>query len=388
MKLQEYQSKPLFAGQGLLVPRGGVATTPREARRLARDLGGAVAVKAQVLVGGRGKAGGIRLADTPKAAEQAAASVLAMQIGGLPVRAVLVEEAVEIHQELYLGVVVDRSLRQAVLMASSEGGVEIEQVAREHPQAIVQAPVDPLQGLGVAQTLALAEAVGLPPDLHAEFGEVARGLYAAFVAYDALLAEINPLAVVGEGRLLALDAKMVVDDNALYRHPDLVQVRSDGLSAQESPAEREARAAGLSYVHLGGEIGCVVNGAGLAMATMDVIQLYGGTPANFLDVGGGAGTEQVAAALRLVLRTPGIRAALVNIFGGITLCDEVALGILAALDEIEVALPLVVRLRGTNEARGQAILEQGRRAGHRLALADTLAEAARTAVALAAGGQG
>jgi succinyl-CoA synthetase beta subunit len=273
-------------------------------------------------------------------------------------------------------------------MASAEGGVEIEQVAREHPDAILKTTVDPLHGLRDEQARDLARGLGLPDELHDAFVEVARGLYAAFVAHDALLAEINPLAIVGDGRLLALDAKMVVDDNALYRHPDLVQLREEAASSEESPAEREARAAGLSYVQLDGEIGCVVNGAGLAMATMDVIQLYGGTPANFLDVGGGAGAERVAAALRLVLRTPGIRAGLINIFGGITLCDQVALGIVTALDETGARLPLVVRLMGTNEAQGQVILEQARAAGHRLIAASTLAEAARTAVALAADQQG
>jgi succinyl-CoA synthetase beta subunit len=397
MRLQEYQAKSLFAGHGLPIPRGSVTATPEEARRLAQDLGGAVAVKAQVRVGGRGKAGGIRLADTPEAAEETAAAILQLQIGGLPVRTLLVEEAVDICQEIYLGLVVDRSLAQAVMMASAEGGIEIEQVARDRPAAIVRAAIDPLQGLDDAQTGTLAEGIGLPAELHDAFDEVARGLYAAFVAHDALLAEINPLAVVGEGRLLALDAKMVIDDNALYRHPDLIRMQADAVSVgksgaasagEESPIEQKARADGLSYVHLGGEIGCVVNGAGLAMATMDVIQLYGGVPANFLDVGGGASKERVAAALRLVLYTPGIRVGLVNIFGGITLCDQVAQGIVTALDEADVRLPLVVRLMGTNEAQGQAILEQGRRAGHQLIAASTLAEAARTAVALAASEQG
>jgi succinyl-CoA synthetase beta subunit len=282
--------------------------------------------------------------------------------------------------------VIDRGLRCAVMMASAEGGIEIEQVAHKRPEAIHKVAIDPLLGLSDAQTLALAKDVGLPDPLCPAFADLARRLYEVFQAHDALLAEINPLVITGEGELLALDGKMVIDDNALFRHPDLERMRADSASAagQETPAERQAREAGLSYVHLGGEIGCVVNGAGLAMATMDVIVHFGGVPANFLDVGGGASAERVALALRLVLHTPGIVAVLINIFGGITLCDEVARGIVTALGEVETGVPLVVRLVGTNEARGHEIL---RNSGYRLIVAHTLAEAARQVVAAASGAQ-
>ena len=379
MRLQEYQCKSLFAKHGIPIPRGRVAATPEDVRRFAKDLGGAVAVKAQVLVGGRGKAGGIRLVSSAEAAEEAAAGILSMQIKGLPVRKLLVEEAEDIAQEIYVGVVVDRSIRQAVMMASAEGGVEIEQVARDHPEAIGKVVIDPFLGPSNSQTLALAKGIGLVDELHQAFGGIARGLYEAFLAYDALLAEINPLVITGEGKLLSLDGKVVIDDNALFRHPDLAHMRDAG---EETPAERGAREAGLSYVHLGGEIGCVVNGAGLAMATMDVIKHFGGVPANFLDVGGGADAGRVAVALRLVLGTPGIKAALVNIFGGITLCDEVARGIVAALGEVGGRVPLVVRLVGTNEELGHEILNAS---GHRLLAAGTLAEAAQKVVAVAGG---
>jgi succinyl-CoA synthetase beta subunit len=384
VRLQEYQSKSLFAGHRIPIPRGHVAATPEEAGRFARDLGGAVAVKAQVMVGGRGKAGGIRLASTPAQAEETAAAILKMEVRGLPVRKLLVEEAVEVVQEIYLGIVVDRGSRQAVMMASAEGGVEIERVARDHPEAILKVAIDPFLGLGRAQTLALADGIGLSDSLHHAFDAVARGLCEVFTAYDALLVEINPLVVTGEGKLLSLDGKVVIDDNALFRHPDLDQMRAEAApdTGEETAAEREAREAGLSYVHLGGEIGCVVNGAGLAMATMDVIKRFGGTPANFLDVGGGASAERVAVAIRLVLRTPGIKAVLVNIFGGITLCDEVAQGIVSALDGAKSRVPLVVRLVGTNEERGLEILNDSE---HQLTFAGTLAEAARKVVAVAGG---
>ena len=389
MRLQEYQSKALFAQHNIPLPRGHVATTPKEARRFATDLGGTVAVKAQVLIGGRGKAGGIRLARSPAEAEEAAAAILGMEVRGFPVRELLIEEAVDIGQEIYLGIVIDRSLRQAVMMASGEGGVEIEQVARERPEAIVKVAIDPAVGLSDDQVLALAQGIGLEgaDERYASFAGVARGLYEAFVAHDALLAEINPLVITRTGALLALDGKMVIDDNALVRHPDLAQMRADTApdAGEEMPIEREAREAGLSYVHLGGEIGCVVNGAGLAMATMDVIKHFGGAPANFLDVGGGADSKRVAAALRLVLGSPGIKAVLVNIFGGITLCDVVARGIVAALDEVKPDVPLVVRLVGTNEERGQEILKES---GYHLHSANTLAEAAHKVVAEAAGEPG
>ena len=377
MKLHEYQSKRLFAVHGVPIPGGDVATAPEQARHIAEELGGPVVVKSQVLVGGRGKAGGIRLAQTPGEAEAVAGDILGMEIKGLPVRKVLVDEAADIEQEIYLGIVVDRANRRPVMMASSEGGVEIEEVARVNPEAIKKTLIDPFLGLRGYQTLALAKGIGLPAIHRRAFDRIARGLYEAFKAYDASLAEINPLVVTGAGELLAVDGKMVLDDNGLFRHPDLAQMRDVD---EETAAEREAREAGLSYVQLDGEIGCMVNGAGLAMATMDIIKHFGGGPANFLDIGGGAKAERVAAALRLILADSNVEAVLFNIFGGITRCDEVARGILAAFEEVKPAVPLIARLVGTNEAEGRAILENS---GYQLITATTLADAAQKAVAAA-----
>jgi succinyl-CoA synthetase beta subunit len=338
-----------------------------------------VAVKAQVLVGGRGKAGGIRLAGTPEEAEKAAAALLKVEVKGLPVHHVLVEEVADIRQEVYLGIAVDRNLRRVTVMASTEGGVEIEQVARDNPQAIKRAVLDPFSGLSSGQAVTLARDIGLADDLYVAFGDIVRGLYEAFLACDGLLAEINPLVVTSAGDLLALDGKVVLDDNALFRHPTLAQMRNVG---EETPAERRAREAGLSYVYLGGDIGCMVNGAGLAMATVDTISFFGGAPANFLDVGGGARAERVEQALRLILGERGIRVVLISIFGGITRCDEVARGIVAALRALEPGVPMVVRLVGTNEKQGRAILDAS---GQRLIVADTLVEAAQRAVSVMQG---
>jgi succinyl-CoA synthetase beta subunit len=375
VKLHEYQSKRLFAEHGVPIPKGDVATTPQEARRIAGELGCPVVVKSQVLVGGRGKAGGIRLAQSPEDAERAAAEILNLEIKGLPVRKVLLDKAADIQREIYLGIVVDRANRQAVMMASSEGGVEIEEVARIDPDAIKQVAIDPFLDLRDYQTLALAKGIGLAREHVRQFGRIARGLYRAFQACDASLAEINPLVVTGTGELLAVDGKMVVDDNGLFRHSDLAEMRDVD---EETPAEREAREAGLSYVQLEGEIGCMVNGAGLAMATMDIIKHFGGEPANFLDIGGGAKADRVATALRLILADENVKAVLFNIFGGITRCDEVAKGILAAFEEVKPAVPLVARLVGTNEKEGRELLDSS---GYRLITATTLAEAAEKAVA-------
>jgi len=385
VKLHEYHSKRLFAAHGVPIPRGDVATTPQEARRIAEELGGPVVVKSQVLVGGRGKAGGIRLAHTPDEAEQVADDILALEIKGLPVRKVLIDEAADIQQEIYLGIVVDRARRRPTMMASSEGGVEIEEVARTNPGAIKKVSIDPFLGLRSYQALALAKGIGLaadsehPSEHFRAFGRIAQGLYEALQAYDGSLAEINPLVVTGAGELLAVDGKMVLDDNGLFRHPDLAKMRDVD---EEAPAEREAREAGLSYVKLDGEIGCMVNGAGLAMATMDIIKHFGAAPANFLDIGGGAKAERVATALRLILADHNVKAVLFNIFGGITRCDEVARGILAAFEEVRPAVPLVARLVGTNEEEGRAILENS---DYQLITATTLAGAAQKAVAAARG---
>jgi len=380
VKLHEYQSKQLFAAYGVPIPRGEVATTPQEARCIAEKLDSSVVVKSQVLVGGRGKAGGVRLARSPEEAERVAEEILGMEIKGLPVRKVLVDQAVDIRQEIYLGVVIDRGTRRPVMMASSEGGVEIEEVARSDPEAIKKVSIDLFLGLRGYQTLTLAKGIGLAGEHRRSFDGIARGLYQTFLACDARLAEINPLVVTDEGALLALDGKIVLDDNGLFRHPDLAEMRDVD---EETPAEREAREAGLSYVQLGGEIGCMVNGAGLAMATMDIIKHFGGAPANFLDIGGGARAERVATALRLILADPNVRAVLLNIFGGITRCDEVARGIVTAFKEVRPTVPLVVRLVGTNEMEGRGILEES---GYRLITATTLAEAAQKVVAVVQGG--
>ncbi len=377
MKLHEYQSKRIFAEYGIPIPRGDVAATPVEAREIAKELGGPVVIKSQVLVGGRGKAGGVKLAKTPDEAEQVAKKILGMDIKGLTVEKVLVDQAADIRDEIYLGVVIDRARQKPVIIASAEGGVEIEEVARVNPEAIIRLPVDIRMGLMDFQARDLAFGLGLKRDHVNQFVRIVKGLYQAFINTDASLAEINPLAVTGEDSLLAVDGKIVLDDNALYRHPDLAELRD---KQEETPAEREARAAGLSYVKLDGEIGCMVNGAGLAMATMDIVKHYGGEPANFLDIGGGAKADKVAAALRIILSDPKVKAVLFNIFGGITRCDEVAKGILAALEEVNTNVPMVARLVGTNEEEGRQIL-----AAASFPSASTLGEAAEKVVALAKG---
>jgi succinyl-CoA synthetase beta subunit len=380
MKLHEYQSKQLFADHGVPIPQGRVATTAIEARSAAEELGGRVVIKAQVLVGGRGKAGGIRLVHTPEEAEEVAGQVLAMEIKGLPVRRVLVDEAADIKTEIYLGITNDRAKRSPVLIASAEGGVDIEEVARSAPEKIVRVWIDPLLGLRDYQARFLAASIELPRPNWRNFIGITRGLYEAFKNTDATLAEINPLVITGDGRLMAVDGKMVLDDNGLIRHADLAEMRDID---QEEPVEREARKYGLSYVKLDGNIGCMVNGAGLAMATMDVIHLFGGGPANFLDIGGGATAEKVSAAIQIILRDPNVKAVLFNIFGGITRGDEVARGILAALKGTPTEVPMVIRLVGTNEEEGRQLL-----ADADLETANSLAEAAERAVALASEGAG
>jgi len=373
MKLHEYQSKQLYAEHGVPIPRGEVAETPAQVRAIAEQLGGSVAVKSQVLVGGRGKAGGIRLAKSPEEAEQLAAAILELEINGLPVRKVLVDEASEIVTEIYLGVTNDRTQGTPVIIASAEGGIEIEEVARDHPEKIVRAWVDPLIGLRDYQARNLAAAMELPRQHWGEFSRMARGLFDTYWSLDATLAEINPLVITREEKLLALDGKIVLDDNALYRHPELEELRD---LDEEAPSEREARGHGLSYVKLDGNIGCLVNGAGLAMATMDVIKGLGGEPANFLDIGGGADAEKVAAAIQIILSDPDVHAMMFNIFGGITRCDEVARGILMALEEVPREVYLVTRLVGTNEELGRRIL-----ADAKLDTASSLVEAAERVIA-------
>ena len=375
MKLHEYQSKALFAQHGIPIPHGRVAASAQEARDIADELGGRVVIKSQVLVGGRGKAGGIKLARSAREAEEVATQVLSMSIKGLPVRKVLVDEIADIEKEIYLGITNDRSAHQPVVIASSEGGVEIEQVARDNPEKIIREHIDPLLGPRDYQFRNVALGIELPRDYWKPFGAIAAGLYQTYAACDATLAEINPLVITRDHRLLALDGKIVLDDNALFRHADLAEMRD---LDEESPQETEARKYGLSYVKLDGEIGCLVNGAGLAMGTMDIVQSFGGSPANFLDIGGGAQAEKVAAALRIILAEPKVRAVLINIFGGLTRCDEVARGILAAQHDIRPTVPLVVRLIGTNENDGRRLLAEAN-----LLTANSLADAAQKVVAAA-----
>ena len=377
MDLHEYQAAELFARYGIPVNRGIVARTPEEASAAAEQLGGRVVVKAQVHAGGRGKAGGIRLADDPVQAEAVARQILGMEIRGRIVRRVLVAPAVAFEREYYLGAVLDRDSRRIVVMASSAGGVDIEEVARERPTAIVREHADPFLGFLDFQARRLAFRLGIEPDLVRGFATMARQLYRAFVDNDASLAEINPLVLTQDRSWLTLDTKVVLDDNGLFRHPDLAELRDP---EEEDPLEREARLAGISFVRLNGTVGCIVNGAGLSMATMDAIKLYGGEPANFLDIGGGASAQRVAAALRIVVADPNVRAILVNIFGGITRGDVVAQGILEALRQVEVRVPMVIRLVGTRQEEGRRLLEE---AG--FTVVDTMEEAAQRAVALAQG---
>jgi succinyl-CoA synthetase beta subunit len=375
LKLHEYQSKLLFVANGIPIPRGKVAVTAREGRDIADELGGRVVVKSQVLVGGRGKAGGIKLAKTPQEAEDLSRQILGMTIKGLPVRKVLVDEAADIKTEIYLGITNDRASRKPVIIASAAGGVEIEEVARTEPDKIIREYIDPLLGLRDFQVRNVALAIELPREHWRAFEQIARGLYNTYMRTDATLAEINPLVITGDKHLVALDGKIVLDDNALYRHPDLAEMRD---LDEESTQETEARKYGLSYVKLDGEIGCMVNGAGLAMGTMDIVKLFGGSPANFLDIGGGAQADKVAAALRIILSDLKVKAILINIFGGITRCDEVARGIITALHELQTNVPMVVRLVGTNEEEGRRLL-----ADANLITATSLVDAAQKAVAAA-----
>lgn len=378
MNLHEYQSKILFSEYGIPIPKGKVAHSPQQAYEIAKELGGPVVVKAQVLTGGRGKAGGVKLAQTPEEAQQHADEILGMDIKGHKVLKVLIDPASEIRTEIYLGVTNDRAARKPLIMASAEGGMDIEEVNRVSPEKIVREHIDPFLGLRDYQIRNLAYGIELPRELWKQMMQIARGLYQCYVESDATLAEINPLIIDGSGNLLAVDGKMSIDDNALFRHPDLAELRD---TSAEPSAETQARAAGLSYVKLDGEIGCMVNGAGLAMATMDMTKLFGGSPANFLDIGGGAKADKVAAALRIILADPNVKVVLFNIFGGITRCDEVAMGILTALDDVKVDLPMVVRLVGTNEEEGRRLIDQAN-IPHMVSAA-TLAEAAKKAVAAA-----
>jgi succinyl-CoA synthetase beta subunit len=385
VKIQEADAKKLLLAQGLPVPPWEVARSPAEARaaaaRLLHDTG-KVVIKAQVLVGGRGKAGGVRLASSDDEAEHVADDILGMSIKGIPVRKVLVAPAADIASEFYLAAVLDRAARKILLMGSAEGGVEIEQVAATKPEAIARVHADPLLGLRDWQARELAFRLGLGRHLKATVA-IAKGLVRTMLANDADLVEINPLAIVREGgeeRLACLDAKVTLDDSALFRHPDHEKLRDPD---EEAPADAEARRHDISFIHLDGTIGCMVNGAGLAMTTMDLVKRAGGEPANFLDIGGGAKADRVAAAMRLILAEPRVEAILVNIFGGITRGDEVARGLIEARSMQARDVPMVVRIVGTNAAEAARLLEEAH-----FATADSLDDAAAKAVAAARAAHG
>ena len=360
MKVHEYQAKAVLSEFGIPVPRGRVASTPQEAREIAQELGGSAVIKAQVHAGGRGLAGGVKRGGSPQEAERAAQDILGHRLvthqtgpQGIPVNLVLVEEAVQVSREYYLAVAIDSGARCPVVMASEAGGMEIEEVAATAPQRILRARVDVVVGLQPHQCRTLAFGMNLPGERVRPAAALMSSLYRLFEARDCSLAEINPLALTTDGRLLALDAKLNFDDDALFRHPEVQALRD---TEQEDPLEVEASRFGISYDKLDGDVGCMVNGAGLAMATMDSISLAGATPANFLDVGGGASEEQVAQAFRLLLRDPQVKRILVNIFGGILRCDVAARGILAATRETAARVPIVVRMLGTNAEEGKELL--------------------------------
>ncbi|HEY8598234.1 MAG TPA: ADP-forming succinate--CoA ligase subunit beta [Thermomicrobiales bacterium] len=379
MNIHEYQAAELFAKYGLPVNPGRVARTPEEAAEHARAIGGTVVLKAQVHSGGRGKAGGVKLAKSPEEAAEKAGQILGLDIRGHIVHQVLVAPGADIAKEYYLGAILDREARGITMMGSSEGGVDIEEVAQTNPEAIIKVTADPLLGLQDYEARELAFGMGIAPADVNSFVAIVKQLYAAFVGEDASLAEINPLIRTGDGKWAAIDSKMVLDDSALYRHPGLESLRD---LAEENATEIEAKKAGLAFVKLDGEIGCMVNGAGLSMATMDAIKFAGGSPANFLDVGGGATSKQVVQGLQLILADPNVTAILFNIFGGIARCDVIAQGIVDGLTQIEVKVPLVVRLLGTNQEEGRRIL---RDSGFDLITADTMSEAAQKVVAAAGG---
>jgi succinyl-CoA synthetase beta subunit len=383
MKIHEYQAKEILRKYGVATPQGIPCFSVEEAIAAGSKLGGKVwVVKAQIHAGGRGKGGGVKLARSPDELRQYAGQILGMQLktpqtgaDGQKVRRLLIEEGADIRKELYVGMVVDRASQRVVLMASSEGGMDIEEVAAHTPEKIHKVAIDPMAGLTDRDAEEIARKIGVPDKALAQARAFMKGLYRAFDETDASLAEINPLILTGDDRVLALDAKMNFDDNALFRHPDIAAMRD---LDEEDPAEIEASKYDLSYISLDGDIGCLVNGAGLAMATMDIIKLYGGSPANFLDVGGGASTEKVTEAFKIMLRNPRLKAILVNIFGGIMKCDVIAQGVVTAAREVSLKVPLVVRLEGTNVDLGKKILAES---GLPIISANNMADAAQKVVA-------
>jgi succinyl-CoA synthetase beta subunit len=378
MNLHEYQAREILAMKGVAFPPGRVAESPEEAAAIAEELGGAVVVKAQVPAGGRGKAGGVKLCATPDESRQAAAAMLGSSVQGSTVRQVLVTRAVKVVDEFYLGAVVDREAGGVTMMASRMGGVDIEVAATHSPETLVRVACDPFLGFTPYQARELAVGCGVPRSASRRFASTAHALFEAFMECDCTLAEINPLALTEEGDLLALDSKMAIDDNALGRQPALAAMRD---LLEEEPGEAETREAGVTYVKLKGNIGCLVNGAGLAMATMDLIKQYGGEPANFLDLTGGTGPEAMDVALRIIFRDPEVRAVLINIFGGITRCDLVAAAVAKRLQEENAPPPVVARLVGTNEEKAHEILSASS-----VAVATRMSEAAKIVVSLASSG--
>src|SRR3989449_8339384 len=386
MKIHEYQAKQILARYGVRIPRGEVVYTKEEAREIADRIGGTVVVKAQIHAGGRGKAGGVKLAKTSDEAAEIAGRMLGMNLvtaqtgpEGRQVQKVLIEEGLDIRKELYLGIVIDRQTGKPVFMASASGGMDIEEVAAKNPEAILREYVEPGLGLQGFQARRLAFGLGLGPELLNDAVQFMIALYKAFEDTDASLAEINPFLVTGDNKVYALDAKMTFDDNALYRHKDIKELRDLN---EEDPLEIEASKFGLNYIKLDGSVACMVNGAGLAMATMDIIKLAGGSPANFLDVGGGASAEQVKNAFRILLSDKNVKAVLINIFGGILRCDTLATGVVAAARELNVKHPIVVRMEGTNVELGRQILKDS---GLNFTVADGMLDGAKKVVALAGG---
>jgi succinyl-CoA synthetase beta subunit len=375
MKIHEYQAKELFRREGVPVPPGEVVETPQAAYDVAKRYGKPVVIKSQVLVGGRGKAGGVKLAKTAEEAREHAQAILGMTIKGLRVEKVLVTEAVDIANEIYVGIIMDRATQRPVIMASAAGGVDIEEVARDNPEAIHRLAVDPLYGVLPFQSRSLAGRLVSDFGVARQIATIIEKLYRAFDRADASLAEINPLVVTPKGEVVAIDAKVNVDDSALYRQPEIEALRD--LSA-EDPGEIEARTMGLSFVRLKGNVGCIVNGAGLAMATMDLVKTYGGQPANFLDIGGSSNPEKVVTALRIILNDSSVKSIFINIFGGITRCDDVARGLVTAFKQMKLKLPVVVRLTGTNEEEARSILRE-----MELTSAATMDEGVKKAIALA-----
>lgn len=372
MKLQEYQSKILFTMYNIPVPNGRIAESISEVKLISAELGGRVVIKAQVLSGGRGKAGGVRIAKNIDEAEEFAGQILGKEINGLPVRKVLVDEMVSIDKEIYLSIANDRTTQKPILMASSFGGMDIEEVSRNNPEKITKRVIDPLLGLRDYQLRDVAINIDLDREYWQDFSTIINQLWKVYVDCDATLVEVNPLVITSEKQLSALDAKIVLDDNALFRHPNLSDLRD---IAAEPPTEIQGRKIGVSFIKMEGNIGCLVNGAGLAMATMDIIKELGGEAANFLDIGGGANAKKVEDSLRLILADEKVKAILINVFGGITRCDEVAKGILSAFKEIKTSIPIIVRLVGTNDEEGLHLLQ-----GTELIPAKSLLEAATIAV--------